>query len=252
MKKRSVARAVTLLGHWTNHGVSRPNAKKKRQECVARPALSVVSRPFTTRACKPRRQHGAPRWLRPRAFAPPRATWRWRTPGRSCASGRGTTRSSGEIRRPAPPACVHTPPPCQRACPARCSQPAAAADQASVSRVRVRTGKPALTALRRGGSLAPTGCPHPFVAGWASCCAGRAGHRRCRPPCTRCTRRLSCTRARSASDRRIASRRHAAAVDTCHRTHGHAWAPQPSACQAYRLPGRAALQAPRPLTRPEH
>ena len=139
----------------------------------------------------------------------------------------------------------HAPSHCQRACPARCSQPAAAADQASAGSAYVPGSQPS----PRCGVAArsrPPACPHPFVAGWASCCAGRAGHPRCRPPCTRCTRRSSCTRARSASDRRIASRRHAAAVDTCHRTHGHAWAPQPSACQAYRLPGRAALQASRP------
>ena len=114
------------------------------------------------------------------------------------------------------------------------------------SRVRVRTGKPALTPLRRGGSLAPTGCPHPFVAGWASCCAGRAGHRRCRPPCTRCTRRSSCTRVRSACDRLIASRRHASAVDTCH---VRACLGATAFCvPSVPLARRATLQAPRPMS----
>ena len=251
MKKRSVARAVTLLGHWTNHGVSRPNAKKKRQECVARPALSVVSRPFTTRACKPRRQHGAPHGSdREHSRRRGRPGAGVRLDGRVLP---GVGRRARAVRSDAPrrQPVWHAPSHCQRACPARCSQPAAAADQASAGSAYVPGSQPS----PRCGVAArsrPPACPHPFVAGWASCCAGRAGHPRCRPPCTRCTRRSSYTRVRSASDRRIASRRHAAAVDTCHRTHGHAWAPQPSACQAYRLPGRAALQAPRPLTRPEH
>ena len=238
--------------------MSPPNATKNAKKASHAPPYLVSYQASKLRHAGAPPARRAARWLRPRAaarrpFAPPRATWRWRTPGRSCASGRGTTRSSGEIRRPAPPARVAR----ATALPARL--PSTLQPTSRCSRPGVRTAGsthvPGSQPSPRCGVAArsrPPACPHPFVAGWASCCAGRAGPRRCRPPCTRCTRRSSCTRARSASDRRIASRRHAAAVDTCHRTHGHAWAPQPSACQAYRLPGRAALQAPRPLTRPEH
>ena len=116
--------------------MSPPNATKNAKKASHAPPYLVSYQASKLRHAGAPPARRAARWLRPRAaarrpFAPPRATWRWRTPGRSCASGRGTTRSSGEIRRTAPPAHVHSSPPCQRACPARCSEPAAAADQAS-------------------------------------------------------------------------------------------------------------------------
>ena len=129
-----------------------------RMRRTARPLCCVTAVHHSRMQATPPARRAA--WLRPRAFAPPRATWRWRTPGRSCASGRGTTRSSGEIRRPAPPARVAR----AVALPARLPstlQPTSRCSRPGVSRVSVHTGKPALTPLRRGGSLAPTGLPAP-------------------------------------------------------------------------------------------
>ena len=138
----------------------------------------------------------------------------------------------------------HAPPPCQRACPARCSEPAAAADQAS--------GQPDQRTYREAS-------PHPAAA-WRLARAHRPARTRSwqagqAAALVELAPGAAGRRARAVpGDHRVpecaapptdGSRRGGTPLRLTRAMYGHAWAPQPSACQAYRLPGRAALQAPR-------